>query len=56
VPERIVANPRLEGMRAVQAVSHDGWFALALATREPPATVAAPRPSTQEASRPTIFR
>ncbi len=56
VPERIVTNPRLEGMRAVQAVSHDGWFALALATREPPATVAAPRPSTQEASRPTIFR
>lgn len=56
VPERIVANPRLEGMRAVQAVSHDGWFALALATREPPATVAAPRPSAQEASRPTIFR
>ncbi len=56
VPQRFVANPRLEGMRAVQAVSHDGWFALALATREPPATVATPPGSTQEASRPTIFR
>ena len=56
VPERIVANPRLDGMRAVQAVSHDGWFALALATREPPATVAAPQKNTEHASRPTIFR
>lgn len=56
VPERIVANPRLEGMRAVQAVSHDGWFALALATREPPATVATPQPNPQQAGRPTIFR
>jgi hypothetical protein len=56
VPERIVSNPRLEGMRAVQAVSHDGWFALALATREPPATVAAPQNDTEHASRPTIFR
>jgi hypothetical protein len=56
VPERFVANPRLEGMRAVQAVSHDGWFALALATREPPATVAAPQKNTEQASRPAIFR
>jgi hypothetical protein len=56
VPERIVHHPRLDGMRAVQAVSQDGWFALALATREPPATVAAPQPATQEARRPTIFR
>ena len=56
VPERIVANPRLDGMRAVQAVSHDGWFALALTSREPPATVATPQQNTQEASRPTIFR
>jgi hypothetical protein len=56
VPERIVSHPKLEGMRAVQAVSQDGWFALALATREPPATVATPSPSTQEARRPTIFR
>jgi hypothetical protein len=56
VPERIVRHPRLDGMRAVQAVSQDGWFALALATREPPATVAAPQPATQEARRPTIFR
>jgi hypothetical protein len=51
-----VRHPRLDGMRAVQAVSQDGWFALALATREPPATVAAPQPATQEARRPTIFR
>jgi hypothetical protein len=56
VPERLVTNPRLEGMRAVQAVSHDGWFALALATHEPPATVAAPQKNTEQASRPTIFR
>lgn len=56
VPERIVNNPRLDGTRVVQAVSHDGWFALALATREPPATVSTSRENTQEAARPKFFR
>ena len=56
VPDRIVTNPRLDGTRVVQAVSHDGWFALALATREPPATVSTPRENTQEAARSKLFR
>lgn len=56
LPERIVANPRLASMQAVQAVSSDGWFGLALASRKPPATVAAPAPAVPEARRPTIFR
>jgi hypothetical protein len=30
LPEKIVANPRLAGAQAVQAVSSDGWLAIAL--------------------------
>ena len=39
LPDRIVANPRLAGMRVLQSVSSDGWFALAIGLREPVATV-----------------
>ena len=31
VPEKVLANPRLAGVQAVQAVSADGWLAIALA-------------------------
>lgn len=30
LPEKIVANPRLTGVQAVQAIGSDGWLALAL--------------------------
>lgn len=56
LPERIVANPKMQTIHAVQAVSSDGWFGLALASREPAATVAAPKPTAPEARRPAIFR
>lgn len=56
LPERITKNPRLQNVQAVQAVSSDGWLALALAARESPATVAVPKPTSPEARRPTIFR
>jgi len=56
LPERITKNPRLASMHAVQAVSSDGWFGLALASREPAKTVAAPKPTSPEARRPAIFR
>ena len=32
VPVKMLANPRLAGVQAVQAVSADGWLAIALAT------------------------
>jgi hypothetical protein len=38
-PEQVAANPRLAGVRAVQAVATDGWLGIALA--EPPETTAA---------------
>lgn len=31
VPAKVIANPRLAGLRAVQAVATDGWLAIALA-------------------------
>jgi hypothetical protein len=31
VPEKVLTNPRLAGVQAVQAVSADGWLAIALA-------------------------
>jgi len=34
VPEKLVANPRFAGVQAVQAVTADGWLAIALA--QPP--------------------
>jgi len=37
LPERMIANPRLAGVRAVQAVATDGWLGLALA--EPTETI-----------------
>jgi len=37
IPATIVDNPKLAGMRAVQAVATDGWLAIALA--EPTANV-----------------
>lgn len=56
LPERIAANPKMQAIHAVQAVSSDGWFGLALASREPATTVAAPKPPASEARRPSIFR
>ncbi|NDC64438.1 MAG: hypothetical protein EBZ59_10760, partial [Planctomycetia bacterium] len=38
LPPAIAGNPRLAGMRAVQTVSNDGWFALAIGSREAAAT------------------
>ena len=38
LPPAITGNPRLAAMRAVQTVSNDGWFALAIGKREPTAT------------------
>lgn len=58
LPERIVKNPRLEGLHVLQAVSTDGWLALALGLREGDTTVA--KPTTAEGKsadqRPRIFR
>jgi len=51
VPQKVIANQRLAGVRAVQAVSADGWFAMALApsshtaaTKTSP-TAALPKPA-----------
>ncbi len=38
VPETLVANPRFAGVQAVQAVTADGWLAVALAPVTPPAS------------------
>jgi hypothetical protein len=42
VPETMASNPRLVGVQAVQAVSTDGWLAIALGTTAPPAAPKAP--------------
>jgi hypothetical protein len=42
LPERIVANPRLSNVRAVQAVCADGWLAFALAQPTEAATGTSP--------------
>jgi hypothetical protein len=55
LPERISKNPKMASMHAVQAVTSDGWFAIALASREP-ATAAAPRPTPPEARRKSLLR
>lgn len=58
LPERIVKNPRLEGLHVLQAVSTDGWLALALGLREGDTTVAKPEAATGKTAdqRPRIFR
>jgi hypothetical protein len=58
LPDRIVKNPRLEGLVVLQAVSTDGWFALALGLREGETTVAQPATGADKAAarRPRIFR
>jgi len=38
VPVKVIDNPRLVGLRAVQAVATDGWLAVALADALPSAT------------------
>ncbi len=48
LPENLTKNPRLAGMHVLQAVSTDGWFAVAMGLREPPAAAsvaAEPLPS-----------
>ncbi len=47
VPEKVTANPRLAGVRAVQAVATDGWLGIALAepTETTIARPAAPSPT-----------
>lgn len=42
VPGKMLANPRLAGVQAVQSVSADGWLAIALSM---PTATATPRPS-----------
>ena len=58
LPDRIVKNPRLEGLVVLQAVSTDGWLALALGLREGETTVAQPTDKADKAAdrRPRIFR
>jgi hypothetical protein len=48
IPERVTKNPRLAGMNVLQAVSTDGWFALALGLQEPVATAVRPLPATDQ--------
>ena len=60
LPDTIAMNPKLADMQAVQAVSSDGWLAIALEQRTPaPPAVAAPPPAKSrpaEARRRTMFR
>lgn len=58
LPDRLVKNPRLEGLMVLQAVSTDGWLALALGIRDGETTVAQPAAKTDKAAdrRPRIFR
>lgn len=58
LPERLVKNPRLDGLRVLQAVSTDGWLALALGIREGETTVAKPDTASGKtaADRPRVFR
>jgi len=58
LPERLVKNPRLEGLAVLQAVSTDGWLALALGLREGETTVAQPTAKADKAADrlPRIFR
>jgi len=57
LPEQVVANPRLTGVQAVQAVGSDGWLAIALeqaTTAQPTPTPAGQRAA--ETRRKIIFR
>jgi len=58
LPERLVKNPRLDGLHVLQAVSTDGWLALALGIREGETTVAQPNAASGKtaADRPRVFR
>ena len=58
LPDRLVKNPRLDGLVVLQAVSTDGWLALALGIRDGGATVAQPAAKTDKAAErlPRIFR
>ena len=58
LPERLVNNPRLEGLHVLQAVSTDGWLALALGIREGETTVAQPAAKADKAAErlPRMFR
>jgi len=58
LPERLVSNPRLDGLVVLQAVSTDGWLSLALGIRAGETTVAQPTATTDKAAdrRPRIFR
>jgi hypothetical protein len=55
LPERMVGNPRLAGMHAVQTVSNDGWFSLAMGLREPAAVAAEPMKAASQRRKP-LFR
>jgi hypothetical protein len=55
LPEKIAANPRLAGVQATQAVTSDGWIALALEATPAPA-VAQPSPAPPPANRPADTR
>ena len=58
LPDRLVKNPRLEGLVVLQAVSTDGWLALALGLREGETTVAQPAANADKAAErlPRFFR
>ena len=57
LPPAIAANPRLAAMRAVQTVSNDGWFAIAIGRRDPAATaVRTAEPQRAAGQRRLLFR
>ncbi|MFM7205992.1 MAG: hypothetical protein ACKO4T_04890 [Planctomycetaceae bacterium] len=51
VPDSLLANPRFAGVQAVQAITADGWLAIALA----PTTATAPGRTSATAGRPNEF-
>jgi hypothetical protein len=59
LPEKLTTNQRLAGMHVLQAVSTDGWFALAMGLRDPTSTVVKPPASPAKSAdtrRPPLFR
>ena len=55
LPDSIAKNPRLADMQSLQAVSTDGWFAIALGKRDPAADATATQPPPL-APRKSLFR
>jgi len=56
VPVKVTENPRLVGLRAVQAVATDGWLAIALAEPRADVTGQPTTPSPTAARQPSADR